>query len=213
MKKLEVLVKVVVMKIYLVSNNSLVEGLNYENDSLLELIRVLRPLSIKGEENALKISELKIFTNVEKIYSSFHSSAISTSKYLANKLNLTINMKDSLNDCKVGTLGSKNMKMVKGLQDHDFTYKLPNGESLIDVGNRLNKELDNIISLGEDAVIFTHKRAILGFLLKYAKVGYNLDDSLILEYNDRQVYDDTDSPYDIYEIDVEKTKIIDIKLI
>lgn len=187
------------MKIFLISNNSLLDNINYDSSNL-ELVRMLRPLSIKGEDIAKEISKLEYLKNVETIYSSFYSSSISSAKYLANNLELNVEMNMNLNDCKVGILGSKNMKMVKGLQEHDFNYKLPNGESLVDVGNRLNEFIKN---LGESEIaIFTHKRAILGFLLKYATVGYNLDDNLILEYNNEIVYDDSDTEYDIYEINI-----------
>ena len=103
------------------------------------------------------------------------------------------------------------MKMVKGLQDHEFTYKLPNGESLIDVGNRLNNYIDKIKE--DNICLFTHKRAILGYLLKYAKVGYNLDENLILEYNDKIIYDDTETDYDIYEVTNDNNKVINIEKI
>ncbi len=188
------------MKIYLVSNNMLLEGLDYDFDANLDNIRLTRPLSVEGEINAQKISSLSLFDSIEDIISSFQSSALSSAKYLAAKLELKIFMNDKFNDCKVGNLGSKNMKMVKGLQDHEFTYKLSNGESLIDVGNRLDKEINKIVLNNKNTIIFTHKRAILGFLLKYAKVGYNLDDNLILEYNDKIIYDDSDTEYDIYEL-------------
>lgn len=198
------------MKIYLVSNNLLLDGISYENNSNLEIIRMLRPLSSKGERISNKISESKEFQNIEKIYSSFYSSAISSAKYLSEKLEININMDDRLNDCKVGSLGSKNMKMVKGLQDHEFTYKLPNGESLIDVGTRINNFIQNVINKDEECIIYSHKRAILGFLLKYTKVGYNLDDNLILEYNGKLIYDDSDTDIDIYEIEIRNNEIINI---
>lgn len=201
------------MKIYLISNNLLLDGLNYENNANLELIRILRPLSDNGESVAKKISDCKELQNIEKIYSSFHSSALSTAKYLKAKLELNINMDERLNDCKVGNLGSKNMKMVKGLQDHDFSYKLPTGESLNDVGVRLNNFLNMIIENNEECAIFTHKRTILGFLLKYSKVGYNLDDNLILEYNGKIVYDDSETEIDIYELIIENNEIKDINKI
>lgn len=200
------------MKVYLVSNNLLLDGLNYENGTDLENVRVIRPLSVDGESIASKISKFKELQNIEKIYSSFYSSALSTAKYLANNLNLKIIMNSKFNDCKVGVLGSKNMKMVKGLQEHDFTYRLPNGESLNDVGNRIELEIKKLISNSEESVVFTHKRAILGFLLKYSHVGYNLDDSLILEYNGNQIYDDTDSEFDIYELEFENNELISIKV-
>ena len=175
------------MKIYLISNNSLLEHISYNNNSSLDLIRMVRPLSSNGEDIAKKISDIKELEDTENIYSSLYSSAISTSKYLAKKLELNINITEEANECVVGHLGSKNMKMVKGLQDHDFTYKLPNGESLNDVGNRIDIFIKKLINKNENCCVFTHKRAILGFLLKYAKVGYNLDENLILQYNDNVV--------------------------
>lgn len=110
----------------------------------------------------------------------------------------------------MGTLGSKNLKMVKGIQDHDFTYKLSGGESLNEVGTRLNNFLKIIFQTNEDSILFTHKRAILGFLLKYATVGYNLDDNLILEFNNRLIYDDSDTDVDIYELIIENNEIVEI---
>ena len=196
------------MKVYLVSNNCLTQNINYDSSDNLELIRMLRVLSSKGEDIAKNISNLDIFKNVSKIYSSFYSSALGTAKYLQEKLDLEIIMNMNLNDCKVGVLGSKNMKMLKGLQEHDFKYRLPSGESLQDVGNRLDcfiKELKD-----DEVVLFTHKRAILGYLLKYSNIDYNLDDNLILEYNDNVVYDDSDTDYDIYEINIIED-ILDIK--
>ena len=200
------------MKLYLVSNNLLLEGLSYNNGENLDLIRLSRPLSIEGEKIANSLLSKDIFNKVERIYTSLFSSAISTSKYLANRLDLKINLDNRLNECKVGTLGNKNMKMVKGLQDHEFTYKLPDGESLIDVGNRINNVVLEISKENVDTVVFTHKRAILGFLLKYATVGYNLDDNLILEYNSKMIYDDTDTKIDVYEITLEYGEVVNIEL-
>lgn len=200
------------MKVYLISNNSLLDGIIYEQGTDLDIVRIIRPLSILGEENAKKISENKNLENVEKIYSSFHSSALSTSKFLKDKINLEVNLNSNFNDCKVGNLGSKNMKMVKGLQEHDFNYKLINGESLNDVGNRISYEIDKLLKDNCNIAVFTHRRAILGFLLKYCHVGYNLDDSMILEFNNKQVYDDIDSEYDIYELIFENNTLVDINL-
>ena len=199
------------MRIYLISNNLLLENINYNNSSNLNIIRMTRPLSNKGETIAKSICNKDIFNDIEKIYSSFYSSALSTAKYLSEKLELEINMSEELNECQVGVLSNKNMKMVKGLQDHEFTYKLPNGESLNDVGNRIDRFVKQIINSDKDSIIFTHKRAILGYLLKYSKVGYNLDDNLIVEYNGKIVYDDSETELDIYELLIDKNEIIDIK--
>lgn len=197
------------MKLYLVSNNSLCDSLKYDFNTDLENLRMVRPLSVEGEEVALKISKMSIFKDIDKIYSSFYSSAIATSKYLKDELNLEINLTNELNDCKVGYLGSKSMSMLKGMQDREFTYKLDSGESLVDVGNRIDNFIKNLDN--ETCVLFTHKRAILGYLLKHCKYDYNLDENLIVLYKNQVIYDDNNDLYDIYEIDIEDHKIINIE--
>lgn len=199
------------MKVYLVSNNLLIDNISYDNNANLDLIRLARPLSNDGIDLAKKIVNLKELQNIDTIYSSFYSSALLTANYLAQKLTLNINMSEELNECIVGNLGSKNMKMVKGLQDHEFTYKLPGGESLIDVSNRIDKFIKKIIDNDNNCVLFTHKRAILGFLLKYSQVGYNLDENLILSFNNEVIYDDSETITDIYEIEINNKKIINIR--
>ena len=68
------------------------------------------------------------------------------------------------------------------------------------------KNLDN-----ETCVLFTHKRAILGYLLKHCKYDYNLDENLIVLYKDQVIYDDNNDLYDIYEIEKKDNKIINIE--
>lgn len=199
------------MKIYLISNNSLLEDITYSRNEDLDDIRKSRPLSIEGEKIASDLANNSLFNEIDSIYSSLYSSAISTAKYMSIKYDYKINLSSELNDCKVGLLGSKNMKMVKGLQDHEFTYKLPNGESLIDAGNRIDSFIKRNIK--DNTVIFTHKRTIVGFLLKYTSVGYNLDENLILQYNDEVIYDDSETNIDIYEVTISNNEIEDIKRI
>lgn len=201
------------MKLYLISNNALFNNLNYSYDARLDPIRALRPLTIEGEEAALKISKEKYFEDISKIYSSFYSGAIATAKYLSAKLDMEVNLVEELNDLKVGILGTKSMPMLKGIQEREFTYKLEEGESLLEVSERMDKAIKNIASHNENAAIFTHKRAILAFLLKYTKVDYNLDDNLILLYNNEIIYDDNDNLYDIYELEINDHHIVNIKLI
>ena len=54
------------MKLYLVSNNLLLNGLNYDNTANLDVIRLIRPLSVNGEKIALKLADFKEFENIEK---------------------------------------------------------------------------------------------------------------------------------------------------
>ena len=205
------------MKIILVSNNLYENNIAYTDKNNLELKKMVRPLSIEGDDLAKSISLLESFSHTNVIYSSQYAGAIETSRYLANRLNKQINIDEKLNDCKIGELGNKSLKMVSFMQEHDFDIKLNNGESLSEVGNRLKNVINKLLYTNyEKVALFTHKRTILGYLILVAKTGYNLDDNLVIEYKDEVIYDDTFKDADIIELDfdgrdLENIKVVDIK--
>ncbi len=200
------------MTLYLVSNNMVLDDLVYETDETVEEKRINRPLSIEGEKCAVKLVR-KIDANV--IYSSNYASALATAKYYASYKDLSININSFLNDSKIGKLGNRNIKMLRFMQERDFDFKFSNGESLNETCNRMNIAINNILKKvgNQNIVIFTHKRAILGYLLKYLDKGYNLDDRLILSYNDLVIIDDIEKDIDIIKIDMKHNKIVDVDII
>lgn len=105
--------------------------------------------------------------------------------------------------------------MLRFMQERDFDFKFNGGETLNEASNRMNLVIDRIIkkNIHKDIVVFTHKRAIMGYLLKYLEKGFNLDDRLILTYNDKVIIDDVDKDIDIIKVVLEKNKIIDIDVI
>lgn len=200
------------MTLYLVSNNMVLDDLVYETDETVEEKRINRPLSIEGEKCAVKLVR-KIDANV--IYSSNYASALATAKYYASYKDLSININSFLNDSKIGKLGNRNIKMLRFMQERDFDFKFSNGESLNETCNRMNIAINNILKKvgNQNIVIFTHKRAILGYLLKYLDKGYNLDDRLILSYNDLVIIDDIEKDIDIIKLDMKHNKIVDVDII
>lgn len=200
------------MTIYLVSTNLLVDNLDYL-DGNLDYIRSIRPLSTIGERRMKEVSNNLEFSDTESIYASYYAGSVASSKYLAEKYSLPIILEKRLNDCKVGSLNGKSMKMIKGLQEHDFNYKMPNGESLNEVGNKMDAVIHDIVRKDENAVIFTHRRTILGYFLKFAKVGYNLDDELILEYNGKVIYSNIDGEVQIYKLTFDNRKLSEVEII
>lgn len=200
------------MTLYLVSNNMVLEDLVYETDETVEEKRINRPLSIEGEKKAVKLVK-KINANI--IYSSNYASALATAKYYARYKNIFININSFLNDSKIGKLGNRNIKMLRFMQERDFDFKFNNGESLNETCNRMNIAINSIIKRigNQNIVIFTHKRAILGYLLKYLDKGYNLDDRLILTYNDKVIIDDAEKDIDIIKLEILHNKIVDIDII
>ena len=193
------------MNIYLISNNLVLNDITYELDIVLEEKRTSRPLSIEGEELAKRISEI---ISAQNIYSSNYASALATAKYIANKNNTIIKIDKRLNDSKIGVLGRHNIKMLRYMQEKNFDYKFDGGESLNDTSNRMNSIFKSIIKdVDDDVVIVTHKRAILALLLKYCEQGLNLDERLILSYNNKVILDDAENDCDIIKIEIEDKKV------
>lgn len=200
------------MTLYLVSNNLVVDNILYETDEGLEEKRINRPLSIEGEKASVKLVK-KI--NASIVYSSSYASSIGTAKYYASYKNIDVNINSFLNDLRIGDLGRRNIKMLRFMQERDFDFKFNRGESLNDVNKRMNIAIDRIIKKNgnKNIVIFTQKSAITGYLLDKLEHGYNLDDRLVLSFNERVIIDDNLSDVDIIKLELEKGKVINCEVI
>ena len=200
------------MTLYLVSNNLVVDNILYETDEGLEEKRINRPLSIEGEKASVKLVK-KIDASI--VYSSSYASSIWTAKYYASYKNIDVNINSFLNDLRIGDLGRRNIKMLRFMQERDFDFKFNRGESLNDVNKRMNIAIDRIIKKNgnKNIVIFTQKSAITGYLLDKLEHGYNLDDRLVLSFNERVIIDDNLSDVDIIKVVLEKGKVINCEVI
>lgn len=200
------------MVLYLVSNNLVIDDIVYETDETLEEKRINRPLSIEGEKMAVKLVK-KIKANI--VYSSSYASSIASAKYFASvkKCNIVIN--SFLNDLRVGDLGNRNIQMLRFMQERNFDFRFNRGESLSDVNKRMNIAIDRILKKNshKNIVIFTQKSAITGYLLDKLEKGYNLDDRLILSFNDKVILDDVEQNIDIIKLELEKGKVINCETI
>lgn len=177
-------------KIYFIVNNLVLNNIDYLKDENIDSKREKRPLSIEGENMASQIAALKELENISSIYSSGFASALGTAKYLSSKLNLTINIENKLNERKIGVATNKtNFQFYKENQEHDFDYKLPNGESFNNTKERLTKIFKEITKLNQDEeiAIFTHTLAVNALLSNWCEIAYNLDNNLILNFNDEVV--------------------------
>lgn len=200
------------MVLYLVSNNLVIDNIVYETDETLENKRVNRPLSIEGEKVAVKLVK-KINANI--VYSSSYASSIASAKYFAAVKKCDVVINSFLNDLRVGDLGRRNIQMLRFMQERDFNFKFNRGESLLDVNKRMNVAIDRIIKKNgnKDLVVFTQKSAIIGYLLDKLEKGYNLDDRLMLSFNDKVIIDDANEDVNIIKICFDKGKVIDCSVI
>ena len=203
------------MEVYFICNNLFENNLSYINRQDIETKKMTRPLSIEGEMIAKNIAILDDLEDTDTIFSSMYASSLASAKYLANRLDKVTIVDEDLNDCKVGILGDKSLKMVKFMQNHDFSIKLNGGESLDEVGSRMEKVMHKILAnYGGKVAIYTHKRAMLGYLIRHANTGYNLDDDLIVEYHDKVIYNETDKDADIVKVIYDKDhEILDMDII
>lgn len=200
------------MTLYFVSNNLVLDDIYYETDEGLEEKRINRPLSIEGEKKAIKVAKI---IKGDIIYSSSYASSLSTAKYYAELHKKNIYINSFLSDGKIGDLGSRNIKMLRFMQERDFDFKFKRGESLNEVNKRMNIAIDRIAKKNgyKDMVIFTQKRAILAYLLDKLDKGYNLDDRLILEFKGRVIMDDNPSDIDIIKVNIDKGVLVDCEVI
>ena len=199
--------------IYLINNGLTMNNLNFDNNETLESKREKRILSIEGEEESRKLINTEYLQYINKIYTSNYVMAIGTAKYLANFLDLQINIKKELGERVIGALGDKKIRFVNESQENDFDYKLNGGESLNDVKKRMLKFINNILINEENRTIalFTHNVAITSLLTEYCEKGFNLDNRLILNYNEDSIIDGAWDGIRIIELTFDKKRLINIK--
>lgn len=166
-------------------------NLNFPDKETLEQKREKRILSIEGEEESKRLVHNKDLQKVQYIYSSSYVMSIATAKYLAQDLELDINIRSELGERVIGHLGDKKIRMITEIQENDFDYKLAGGESLNEVKNRMSRFVNQLLEKHADKTIalFTHNVAITCLLSKWCKKGFNLDNRLILNYQDEAIID------------------------
>ena len=201
--------------VYLIANNG------FSNDSLiykdyidLDSKRKCRPLTVDGEKNAITIAKKKILQDIDAMYSSTFFSSIDTAKYLLEKNKKDLIIDKRFDDRKVGKLDDSSLNL-RNLQEHDFSYKLPNGESIDDVKNRTKNALKEIITDHEDEkiVIFTHNIPIMALLSIWCEKGFNYEEKLMLSYDDKVIMDGFHSDNNIIELEFEKEDLKNVKRI
>lgn len=177
--------------IYLINNSLTMNNINFSDRESLISRREKRILSIEGEKESAKLANSSLLAKVNVIYSSPYVMSIGTAKYLANNLGIDINIKDNIGERVLGELGSKKIRQVSEIQENDFDYRLNGGESFNDVRIRMLGFIHQILREDEDKTIavFTHNVAITCLLSEYCDKGFNLDNRLILNYENDAIVD------------------------
>ena len=167
--------------IYLIRHAETVNenGIRNTNENSQE-INEKEILSVEGEEQAKILSENIELTNLDSIWSSYYTRAKATSKYIAERNNLPINLDSNLAERKLGNLKElgefmKNKKTRDPSQEQllDQKFKTSDGESAEDTKERMTKFLNKILKEYKEkkVVVVSHGGAIKFLLLNWCKVN------------------------------------------
>lgn len=199
--------------IYLINNSYTMNNLAFPDRDSLEQKREKRILSIEGEEASRKLASNKDLQGVQVIFASPFVMSIGTAKYLAQKLELDMQIKVEIGERVLGKLGDKKIRMISEIQENDFDYKLSGGESLNEVKNRMVRFVDKLLMQYPDKTmaLFTHNVAITCLLSNWCSKGFNLDNRLILNYQDEAVIDGAWDGINIIELVFDGKELVSIK--
>ena len=199
--------------IYLINNSYTMNNLAFPDRDSLEQKREKRILSIEGEEASRKLASNKDLQGVQVIFASPFVMSIGTAKYLAQKLELDMQIKAEIGERVLVKLGDKKIRMISEIQENDFDYKLLGGESLNEVKNRMKHFVDKLLGQYPDKTIalFTHNVAITCLLSNWCSKGFNLDNRLILNYGEEAIIDGAWDGINIIELVFDGRKLVSIK--
>ncbi len=187
------------MNIYFVSSNLYSNNLVYKDSFSIENKMRLRTLSLEGVE----LIKILSFKDVSRVFSSTDIYCVEGAKYYALNNNLDILLTEELNDLKVGELSNKNLKMLSYFQEKDFHFKNKGGESLYECASRVERVISYIKTTNESSIVFIPRRTLFSFLLKYTKQGFNLEERMVLLYNDKVIMENIEEDIEIIKMSFE----------
>lgn len=146
-------------------------------------------LSCDGEKLAFKLAQMEELKDIDELWSSNYVRAIQTAKYISHNNNIELNISDAFDERHYGEFKSKTNKEKFWIEQFkDENLKNKNGESQLEVRNRLNNKINSILrnSNGNKIAIVTHNACILFYLLKYCKlINAQVPKKLTIGYKDK----------------------------
>ena len=179
--------------IYLVRHAETVNenGIRNTNEDS-QIINEKEILSVKGEEQAKKLSQNNELKNLDIIWSSSYTRAKATAKYIANVNNLPFNLDNCLNERRLGNLNElgefmkdKSTRDPSQEQLLNRTFRTSDGESAEQTRKRMNKFFNRILREyeGEQIAVISHGGSIKFFLLNWCTVNEDVK----LVYNNKKI--------------------------
>ena len=175
-------------------------------------------LSSEGEEKALLLSQNPELQNIDEVWASNYVRAIQTAKYICENNNLPINISSSFDERHYGTFNENiNKEQFWINQFKDENLKNKDGESNLDVRNRMDAKITEIINNNQNKkiVIVCHNACILFYLLKYCRLeNAELKKRLTISFKDKILINNgiMKAP-SIMKLEFDNDKLIDINYI
>ncbi len=144
---------------------------NYQNHD-----DMARELTIKGIEASHTLIDQFSTISIDHFYSSPYKRAIDTITPLAHNKQRQIKIINDLRERKISDKWVGDFSSIARKQWEDFTFKLPNGESLKEVQERNILALKNILeeASGKSIIVGTHGTA-LSTMINYYQTDFSYE--------------------------------------
>lgn len=201
--------------IYLIKHAEELEEKGIKNtNETTQLMNEKFILSVKGEEQARKLSENPEMQNIDILWSSSYSRAKGTAKYIIAKNNLELNIDSRLNERKLGNLED----LAKWMKDKKYgvvqsymldpKYKGRDGESCEEATKRISEFLEIILDKykGKRIALVSHGALISFLLTNWCQL--NKEVKLVWNNNIIEIKEPS-----ITKLTFDNTKLLDIETI
>lgn len=179
---------------------------NYENLPFEEQSKNMI-LSVEAEKKAEIVSKIPELKNLDAIYCSNSSRAIETAKYIAYENSLNLNVVNDLNERKFGIMYINEIPdgYIKR-QFEDENYKIKNGESLVEVKERIKNFIDDILENNINRVgIVLHGIGLMAYIQNFADVVFK-NDAFKITFNNNIVFNNIMKTPEIFKLKFDKNK-------
>lgn len=172
-------------------------------------------LSSDGESRAKLLSEKEELQNIDVVYASNCVRTLQTAKYIIEKQNLSVTIDDRLDERRVGIPNDDIYPDWFERQYKDENFKTVGGESQIDVRNRMDEAITEILKQHKDKriAIFSHGYAITFYLLKYCKLVNIQENKFTFEFNNKIIFDKKINAPEVFKLTFDNEELMNIESI
>ena len=169
-------------------------------------------LSVKGEEDAKKLCNVKELRNIDELYASSSPRAIATAKYLSEEISLPIKLDKRIDERHFG------IKYISELPAN-FNYqmfnnkdlRLKNGETLNELDRRMTDFINEKLDGASNRIaIVLHGIILLSYLGCFADETYDGEKFKII-FNGKEILTGTPTAPDIYKITYDNKKVVNLE--